>query len=172
MSISTNDGSITKTHATDHNVDGKATISRVIDNGMGQGAELDMSAPLKGQVKKATRTILLLPDGTLEVTDEITALDDIDSVVEWRMISQSTMSSSSSGIELTGVKDSKKKRKLFASCSDSGVKISYSIINPVIPSDWTGFTYIQTIKEKKIASWKATVPKGTTVTFTTTLTKI
>lgn len=168
----TNDGSITKTHATDHNVDGKATISNVINNGAGQGAELDMSAPLMGQVKNATRTILLLADGTLEVTDQITALDDIDSVIEWRMISQSTMSSSSSGIELTAVKDSKKKRKLSASCDNNGVAITYKIINTVIPSDWTGFTYIQTIKDKKIASWKATVPKGTTVTFTTTLTKI
>ena len=120
----------------------------------------------------ARRTILLLADGTLEVTDQITALDDIDSVVEWRMISQSTMSSNSSGIELTGVKDSKKQRKLSASCSDSNVGISYSIIKTVIPSDWTGFTYIQTIKDRKIASWKATVPKGTTVTFTTTLKKI
>ena len=82
------------------------------------------------------------------------------------------MSSNSSGIELTAVKDSKKKRKLSASCNDSGVAITYSIINTVIPSDWTGFTYIQTIKDKKIASWKATVPKGTTVTFTTRLTKI
>ena len=168
----TNDGSITKTHASDHNVNGKATISDVIDNGTGQGAELDMSAPLKGQVKNATRKILLLSDGTLEVTDQITALDDMDSVIEWRMISQSTMSTGSSGIELTAVKDSKKKRKLSASCSDSNVALTYKVIDTVIPSDWTGFTYIQTIKDKKIASWKATVPKGTTVTFTTTLKKI
>ena len=168
----TNDGSITKTHATDHNVNGKATISQVIDNGTGQGAQVDMSAPLMGQVKDAKRTILLLSDGTLEVTDQITALDDIDSIIEWRMISQSTMSTNSSGIELTAVKDSKKKRKLSASCSNSEVGITYKAINPVIPSDWTGFTYIQTIKDRKIASWKATVPKGTTVTFTTTLKKI
>ena len=168
----TNDGSIAKTHASDHNVDGKATISAVINNGTGQGAELNMSETLKGQVKNATRTILLLADGTLEVTDKITALDNLDSVIEWRMISQSTISIGSSGIELTGVKDTKKKRKLTASCDDSKVGITYNIINPVIPSDWTGFTYIQTIKDRKIASWKATVPKGTTVTFTTRLTKI
>ena len=82
------------------------------------------------------------------------------------------MKINSSGIELTGVKDTKKKRALSASCSNTGVGITYKVINPVIPSDWTGFTYIQTINDRKIASWKATVPKGTTVTFTTTLKKI
>ena len=168
----TNDGSISKLHSTDHYVDGKATISKVIDNGTGQGAELNMSAPLKGQVKEAVRTILLLPDGTLQVTDKITALDSKDSVIEWRMISQATAEKSSSGIKLTSVKDSSKKRQLSATCDNSKVSLAYNIYNPLIPSDWSGFTFIQTIKDKKIASWKATVPKGTTVTFTTKLKKL
>ena len=167
----TNDGTISKLHSTDHYVDGKATLSKVFDNSTGQGAELDMSAPLKGQVKSATRTVLLLPDGTLQVTDEITALDSQDSVVEWRMISQATAEESTSGITLTAVKDSSKKRNVSVSCDNSSVSIAYNIYDTVIPSDWTGFTYIQTISDKKIASWRATVPKGETVTFTTKLTK-
>jgi hypothetical protein len=168
----TNDGTISKLHPTDFNVDGKATILGITDDAYGKGAELDMSAPLKGQVKNAARSIILLADGTLQVTDRITALEDKDSIMEWRMLTQSTGNITSSGIELTSIKNTKQKRTLSVATDDPSVTLTYSMLNPVLPKDWTGFTYIQKINDRKIASWKATVPKGETVTFTTTLRQV
>lgn len=169
----TNDGSVSgKLHASDQYVDGHAAITEVIDRDGVQGAVLDMSGPMKGQVKSATRSITLLADGSLEVKDVIQALDSKASVLEWRMLSKSTATLASDGILLKANSDASKQRKLSATSSDSSVTITYSTWQPVVPSDWTGFTYYQTITGRIIAGWKATVPAGKTVTFTSILRKI
>ncbi|MBP5272166.1 MAG: hypothetical protein ILO43_04275, partial [Clostridia bacterium] len=50
ISVGSNDGSVSKTYPTDHNVKGKCTILSVLDSSTEKGAVLDMSAPLQGQV--------------------------------------------------------------------------------------------------------------------------
>ena len=169
----TNDGSVSgKLHDSDQYVDGHASVMEPINGRAGQGAVLDMSGPMKGQVKSATRTITLLQNGTLEVKDRIIALDSKACKLEWRMLSLATASAASDGITLASRNDSSVKRRLSASCSSRGLAITYATWEPGIPSDWTGFTYYQTMSNRIIAGWTATVPAGADVTFTTILEKI
>lgn len=169
----TNDGTVAgKLHPSDQFVDGHATFTAIRDEAGAQGAVLDMGAPMKGQVRSATRSITLLGDGTLEVQDRIEALPDRDCVLEWRMNSACKTTLSADGITLQAWSSSSKKRKLSAACSDDSVTLTYKSWTPGIPADWTGFTYYQTINNHTIAGWKATVPAGKTVTFTTILEKI
>lgn len=164
-----NDGSVAgKLHPTDYFVEGAATL-KPIDEDERQGAVVDMTAPMKGQVKSATRTVVVLKDGTLEVTDVIEALPDMDCPVEWRMFAKAGAKISGDGIRLTrqGVS-----RKLAAAASDADVKLEYGVQAPGIPKSWEGgFTYYQKMHGRSIALWKATVPAGRKVTFVTTLRK-
>ena len=169
----TNDGSVSgKLHDSDQYVDGHASITEIRDEGGAQGAVLDMSGPMKGQVRSASRSILLLEDGTLEVKDRVEALPDRDCILEWRMLSASKTSLSPGGIELQAYSSASKKRRLSAASSDTSVSLTYQSWAPGIPADWTGFTYYQVINNRNIAGWKATIPAGMTVTFTTILEKL
>ena len=168
----TNDGSVSgKLHPSDQYVDGHASILEIHDDPARQGAVLDMSGPMKGQVKSARREIDLLADGTLEVTDRIQALDGQDCVLEWRMLSMANAAVQGQGITLTSRDDAGISRTLTVKSSQSGVSPVYATWQTAVPSDWSGFTYYQTISKRVIAGWKATVPAGTTVTFTTQLKK-
>ena len=168
----TNDGSVKgKLHPSDQYVDGHAAILEVHGQPDRQGAVLDMTGPMKGQVKNARRSIHLLADGTLEVTDRVQALDGKDCILEWRMLSIANASILSQGIKLSSRTDAGKSRTLIVSCSDSGISPVYATWEPGIPADWSGFTYYQPITKRVIAGWKATVPAGKTVTFTTLLKK-
>lgn len=164
-----NDGSVEgKNHPTDYNVDGSATVRPVDEEGR-QGAVVDMSAPMKGQVRSATRTIVVLKDGTLEVTDVIEALPDMDCPVEWRMLTETTAEISGKGIRLSRKSAG---RTLSVKSSDDTVSPVCSVLPAVLPESWDDeFTYIQKLKGRSIASWSATVPAGKTVTFVTTLKK-
>ena len=165
----TNDGSVpNKLHASDFYVDGFATIDEVIDNGGRQGAVVDMSAPMKGQVSKATRTIELVDGTDLVVTDEITALPDMDSRMEWRMLSISSSSVSDDGITLT---KNGKNRTLTVSSSDPSLVPEYASWKTVRPDDWTPRTWDPTITDRTIVGWTLTVPAGKTVRLVTTLKK-
>ena len=172
----TNDGSVTgKHHSTDYYADGFATIDQVIESAGRQGAVVNMTAPMKGQLKSAKRTIELVDNSELVVTDEITALDNLDCVLEWRMLSLSTSSvaSDKSAISLTG-NNTKAVRKLTVQSSDSAVKPELTTWKTECPHGTDGWCkpgFHETIKNRTLAGWKVTVPKGKTVTLVTTLTK-
>ena len=163
-----NDGSVEgKNHPSDYYVDGSASVTPVNEEGR-QGAIVDMTAPMKGQVKSATRTILLLKDGTLEITDVIEALPEMDCPIEWRMLTKAKAEVDSDKINIT---KGDKTRTLEVKVSDEGIDPVYRVLPPTVPESWTGFTYCQKIKGRDIATWSATVPAGKTVTFVTTLRK-
>ena len=168
----TNDGSVKgKLHATDYDVNGFASIDRVIDSLGRQGAEVNMTAPMNGQVKRARRTVELVDGKDLVVTDEITALDDMDCMIEWRMLSKTASKVVRDGVVLT--RDGKA-RTLTVSSSDAMILPIYRSWKPEIPQGDNWGTYLEyedKIRKRTIAGWTAVVPKGKTITFVTTLRK-
>ena len=140
-----------------------------IDENGRQGATVDMSAPMKGQVKSATRTIVVLKDGTLEVTDVIEALPEMDCPVEWRMLTKAQATENPDHILLSR---SGRKRTLKVKVSDESIIPEYRVLAPELPKSWNDeFMYCQKITGREIATWRATVPAGKTITFVTTLKK-
>ena len=165
-----NDGSVAgKLHSTDYDVDGFASIDEVIDSAGRQGAVVNMTAPMKGQVRRARRTIELVGGTDLVVTDEITALDNLDCPLEWRMLSMSSSLLSSDCVTLS---KEGKTRVLTATSSDSSVSPRYASWEPVRPTsdNWRNYLdYDGNILNRTIVGWTAVVPAGKTVIFTTTL---
>lgn len=166
-----NDGSVKgKLHSSDYYVDGMATIDDVIDGGGHQGVTLNMSAPMKGQVKSAKRTVELVNGVDLVVTDEITALDDIDCPLEWRMLSISSSKVGHDGVTLAS---GGKVRTLTAVSDDESSPVTYRSWETKKPTGdgWGVLDFHQSITNRTIVGWSATVSKGKTVKFTTTLKK-
>lgn len=167
----TNDGTVPKkVHSSDYYVDGYAPLLETIDAGGRQGGVFDMSAPMRGQVKSAKRTIELVNGTDLVVTDEVTALDKLDCKLEWRMMSISSSTKTADGVVLT--KDGKK-RKLTATTDDTAAAITYMTWPTTKPTGdgWGVLNFHQSISNRTIAGWSATVPAGKTVKFVTTLKK-
>ena len=171
----TNDGSVLdKIHSTDYYVDGFASIDQVIESDDRQGAVVNMTAPMKGQLKSARRTIEIVNKLELVVTDEITALDNQDCVLEWRMLSiaGSALASDKSNIVLTT--KTNKTRTLTVQTSDSSVAPELTTWVPKCPhgtDNWCKPGYHGSIQDRTIVGWKVTIPKGKTVRFVTTLKK-
>ena len=163
-----NDGSVPdKLHPTDYFVEGSATLEPVNEVGR-QGAVVDMTAPMKGQVKSATRTVVVLENGDLQVTDVIEALPGMDCPLEWRMLTRAKVKMAEEGLRLTSGSAC---RNLVTRTSDDTVVPQYKAASPGIPESWgAGFNYYQKMNGRMFATWKATVPAGKTVTFVTTLT--
>lgn len=162
-----NDGSVPdKLHPSDFYVDGFATIDEVIDAGGRQGAVVDMTGPMKGQVSRATRTIELVDGTDLVVTDEITALPTLDSELEWRMLSITNATVTEEGITLT---KNGRSRTLAMTSSDPSITPEYRKLSTVRPSDWTPRDWDQAISDRTIVGWSVTVPAGRTVRIVTTL---
>lgn len=141
----------------DHLVKKAATVVEA----SGTTAVLDLTGPLSKQVESARRTFKIV-DGELYVIDEITAKANLDAAVEWRMMTPATVSVGSDAETLT---QKGKTMYLKATSSDSSVPVSYTTWAAKGSNSWdtpcTGYT---------VAGFTATVPKGTTVTFTTKLT--
>ena len=128
---------------------------------------MDLTPVYKGQAQSVKRTLRLVGND-LVITDEVTALASADARMMWRMLTPATVQTGSSGQTLT---NNGKRLSLQASCSSSAVTVSYTTWPASRPADWTtrpsgwdnandGYT---------VAGYTATVPKGTTATFTTTL---
>ena len=175
----TNDGSVKgKLHDNDYYVDGFATIDKVINEGGRQGGVVNMTPPMKGQVKSAKRTVELVNGTDLVVTDEITALPNLDCRLEWRMLSISNATVSADKVALT---KNGKTRNLTVTSSDASLKPEYKTWKAARPGTdywrpaaeigWKDMSWDTGISERIIAGWSATVPAGQTVTFTTILKK-
>lgn len=175
----TNDGTVPgKLHDNDYYVDGFAPIEEIIDAGGRQGAVVNMSAPMRGQVKSARRTVELVNGTDLVVTDEITALQTMDCKLEWRMLSESNVTASSENVVLT---KSGKTRTLTVTSSDAAVTPEYKrwsasrpgtdYWKPAAEMGWKDMSWDSGVSNCAIAGWKATVPAGKTVKFVTVLKK-
>ena len=166
-----NDGSVNgKLHSSDYYVDGFASIDNVIDADGRQGAVVNMTQPMKGQVQRAIRTVELVNGTDLVVTDEITALPSLDSRLEWRMLSMTSASVSQDGVTLT--RDGKT-RMLSVISDNSSVTPEYktwTAAKPATGTDgWGVLNFKQSLSSRVIAGWTVTVPAGQTVRFVTTL---
>lgn len=166
-----NDGRVKgKLHSSDYYVDGFAPLLETIDSGNRQGGVFDLSAPMVGQVKSAKRTIELVNGTDLVVTDEITAMDNFECKLEWRMLSISSSSKTDSGITLS---KSGKTRKLTATSDNAAAAITYMTWPTTKPTGdgWGVLNFHQSISNRTIAGWTTTLPAGQTAKFVTTLKK-
>ena len=90
LTFENNDGSVSKTHDTDHDVTGKATIiERYTDPGS-LGVKMDLTPVFKGQAASVKRTVRLMGDD-LVITDEVKALNGTDAKMQWRMLTPATV---------------------------------------------------------------------------------
>ena len=130
----------------------------------------DLSAPMRGQVKSARRTVELVDGTDLVVTDEITALPGLDCRLEWRMLSISSSLVAIDGITLSS---NGKQRKLTAVSDNSSAIIEYKSWPTTKPEGdgWGVLDFHQAITNRTIAGWTTTLPAGQTAKFVTTLKK-
>ncbi|MBQ1866166.1 MAG: heparinase II/III family protein, partial [Bacteroidales bacterium] len=170
LTFENSDGSVSKTYATDHVVAGKATIVEKYTDASSLGVKMDLTPVFKGQAASVKRTVRLVGDD-LVITDEVTALNGTDAKMQWRMLTPATVQKGTDGETLTR---NGKALSLKAVPSSSSVAVSYTTWEPKRPSDWTKRTEALWNGDNTgytIAGYTATVPKGSTVTFTTTLSK-
>ncbi len=160
------DGSISKTHPTDHNVRGAAKMVETYDSKECMGAKLDMTDAVSDQVASAIRTIQLIDGKTLKVTDEITAKPRKDAKMQWRMLTTAKVEAKADGevLSLNG-----KTRTLKTASSDPRVKPAYEVFSMKRPSNWVPLPEEPDDSKYDVAGFSATIPAGKTVTFTTVL---
>lgn len=164
ISVNAHDRSFQKRYPTDHKYDGAATVMEIIDTPSEQGAVLDMSAPLEGSVQSATRTIKLVNERDLVIKDVITAKREFAAPLIWHMITPASITVKD-GYEILTQDD---KTMYLKTVAQPSVSINYESSYYVRPSFWTPRTWDEEETEK-ISGFRATVPAGMTVTFTTTL---
>ena len=167
LSFSNFDGSFDKRYLTDHTVGGKGTIVETYPDAASPGVKMDLTPVYKGQAQSVKRTLQLVGND-LVITDEVTALASSDARMMWRMLTPATVETGSAGQTLSR---NGKRLSLQAVSSSQAVTVAYTTWSASRPSAWAsrpagwddandGYT---------VAGYTATVPKGTTVTFTTTL---
>lgn len=86
---------------TDHNPNGNARITEVIDGPDGIGATVDFNRIFAGEAARVTRTALIRDDSWLEVTDRIVALDSKAAAIRWNLCAKASASIVEGGIKLT-----------------------------------------------------------------------
>lgn len=164
ISVNAFDGSFQKRYVSDHNFSGTGEITSVIESAGELGATIDMSQVLKGQVASATRTIKLVDKTKLVIVDRITALDNLDAPVLWHMITPASVAVKSGYEILTNGG----KTMYLSAESSIPLDIKYIGDEYVRPSWFTPRTWDE--KESVlIAGYECTIPKGRTVTLTTTV---
>ena len=123
-----------------------------------------MSAPLEGSVQSATRTIKLVDEKDLVITDVITAKSGFDAPVIWHMITPASIMVKE-GYEMLTQGD---KTMYLKTTAQPSVEIHYLAGDYVRPPDWIPRTWDEEQTER-ISGFEATVPAGATVTFMTVI---
>ena len=165
LTFENNDGSVSKTHDTDHDVTGKATIiERYTDPGS-LGVKMDLTPVFKGQAASVKRTVRLMGDD-LVITDEVKALNGTDAKMQWRMMTAAKVEVAADGETLTR---NGKSLLLTAESSDAAVKPVYASWSADRPAGWTPRTWDPSNADYTIAGYFAVIPAGKTVKFVTTL---
>jgi hypothetical protein len=147
-----------------HQVNGEATITRVIETGNELGAELDLSAVVSDQVVSAKRTVKLVDEKDLFVIDEIQNYNYSDAVVKWTLVTRATVSLDQPGNIIT----------LTRSNKTMYVKISVSdaSITPVLQK-WPNNpanSYESTNTGITVTGFEATIAPGKSGTITVQMT--
>lgn len=175
-------GGIAKTHNTDHIVasSSKATIVETYNSASEKGGKIDMSKTLKGQVKSATRKAVIKDGASLLVEDRIEALSGQDGKMIWRMITPQGVVA-----EIVGgksIKLSQNGKSMYLHPEFSGTVTNLQLRNWGAFDDahpgktgewgWTASDYkVSEVIKANVVGFTVTIPKGTTVTVSTTLTE-
>jgi hypothetical protein len=142
---------------------GVSQILEVIDRPNEKGAVIDVTEPLDKELKSAKRTIKLVNNSELVIIDEITALDNKDAKIDWRMATNATPQIVDNAIELT----LNGKKLYLKGKTSSEVKPELKTWSGNSGNDWDsdnkGITYV---------GHTTTLPAGKSFTITTTLTNV
>ncbi len=150
--------------------EGRADIVEVYeDDPNNLGGKVDLSAPLAGEVSSAVRTIRLVNEEDLHVTDEIEALPDKDARVQWRMI---TPASVKPGVEYEVLTSGDVSMLLQASVSDPSVRVTYTSWPATRPEEWVPRTWDTPNKGYSVAGFTFIVPAGHKVKVEATLSRL
>lgn len=175
-------GGVTKTHATDHLVASnyKATILETYDSNSEKGGKIDMSKPLKGQVKSATRKAVIKDGSYLLVEDCIEALSGSDAKMIWRMVIPSTVVAEIIGGKSIKLTQSGHTMYIHPEFSGSVSNLvlknwgDFDKAHPGLTGEWGWTAADHKVKEcikANVVGFTVTIPKGTKVTVSTTLTE-
>lgn len=167
LSVMKTDGSVKKTHPSDHIAKGRAKILEVYDTDARRGAKMDMTAPLADGVQSAERTIVVEAGKNLVITDKITAKEKMSSSIQWRMNTTAKPYLSKDGIFLQ--RDGK--FMLLKVKSEKAYIVPRMRIFPSgRPESWTPRAWDKDLKNS-LVGFEVIVPAGETCSFTTTLVK-
>lgn len=181
ISFANYNGSVSKTHKTDHLVASnyKATINKVSNTIHEKGGVVNMSLPLAGQVKSATRKAVIVDDSYLLVEDDIYALDGYDAQMIWRMVVPPATT-----VEIVGnsIKLTQGRSSMYVHPEFSGVVNGFKLRNwgdfdnahPGLTKEWGWTSSDHKVTEcikAKVIGFTVTIPKGTEVKVSTTLTE-
>lgn len=142
----------------DHLVNGLATIKSSVNNPGEYGGTIDLTPALSNEIASALRTVRLVDDKDLVITDELKALSSKAASVEWRMASPASAVIEGDHIKLT--KDGKTEY----------VKVSSPHPFTLALFDKTNqHSYDSNISSYSILGFKAELPDGAEAVFTTTI---
>lgn len=150
-----------------HKVDAGATITSEIRAEDRMGVSMDLSPVFEGEAAKVSRTVELVDNTDVAVTDVVCAAEDKEAKIQWTMVSTARPKVCRRGIILK--KDGK--RRLL---STQGEGVRYSIFE----SDPKKLDDMPQLREKEyrhegtyILGFTATVPPGQERTYVTTISK-
>ena len=145
-----------------HRVDGRGVIESVIDNGNEYGGTMDLTAVFSDQASSVKRTVRLAGED-LYITDVIKAKSDRNAEIDWRMLTQTEVTREDNAIRLS---KNTHTMYLVATTDNSSVSPVYFSEAAEGKKSWdqpnSGFS---------VVGYTVTVPKGTTMTLTTKLSK-
>lgn len=145
-----------------HRVDGRGVIESVINNGNEYGGTMDLTAVFSDQASSVKRTIRLAGED-LYITDVIKARSDRNAEIDWRMLTQTDVAKENDAVRLS---KNGHTMYLVASTSQSSVSPAYFTEAAEGKKSWdqpnSGYT---------IVGYTVTIPKNTTITLTTKLSK-
>lgn len=175
-------GGIKKTHNTDHIVaaTSKATILETYNTTSEKGGKIDMTKTLKGQVKSASRKAVIKDGAYLLVEDRIEALSNQDGKMIWRMITPPGVVAEIIGGKSIKLSQNGKTMYLHPEFSGNVTNLqlrnwgAFDAAHPGKTGEWgwTASDYkVSEVIKANVVGFTVTIPKGTTVTVSTTLTE-
>ena len=145
-----------------HRVNGRGVIESVINSGNELGGTMDLSAVFADQAESVKRTIILSGED-LYITDVIKANKDRDAKIDWRMLTQTNVALESDAIRLSSGAHT---MYLVTTASDASVSPNYFMQAAEGTRSWD-----QSNSGFSVVGYTVTMPKGTTMTLTTKLSK-
>lgn len=150
-----------------HQIDSVAHLISSFDNGdQGRGATLDLTPIYGGELSKASRTVSIMKDKSLQVLDSLAANDTLDANVRWNFITSAQPQLTDGGILL----ENGGKRMILKA---SGADLKYEIWS-VDPKDYPDDPYMAwqpKPKDTYACGFTFTIPKRENRNLKITLTK-